>query len=266
MSGSNPQLGHGNFFTYPFGDWFKGSDAEIDPYGQLNPEQRQVTQQIGPLLQAQLSKGPSYYTGRLVEPITGGEQTAIDQSSRLAAMTGDWSTRFQPGEINPEVNATELANLNRQFYGSELSPGAKALAEEQYAGTGGYWGGARANAVMGTYKDTVTNPYQNWRSTALQNSYQNALNYAQGQNIINQTNATIQSIPRVIKQYGLDKTYTDYTNANAAYAQQINQALNFLGISTATYTPAQPSEFAKLLPELLKVGASAAGAAAGKPA
>ena len=217
----------------------KGSYT-YDPYGAWNPEQKSLGQMLGPYIQGQIGNAPTY-TGNYTSPLTPSEQEVLDNQSRLANMVSGWSNKFQPGEINPEINANELRNLNQQFYGNGTDPGAKALAEEQYAGSGGYWGTPRANAVMSAYQNNVTTPYQNWRSTALQNSYNNALSYASGASSLNQATEQLQQIPRLISQYGLDQQYKEWTRGQEANQQYINDALNFLNISsgTTTYKPGE---------------------------
>ncbi len=217
--------------------FFSGKKPETitDPYGTWNPMQRVLGQSTSDYLNKLYTQGAPTYKGDYTSPFTAGEQDAIDRQSRLAAMGEGWSGQFQPGQVNPEVDANELRKYNQLFYGNGTDPGAKALAEEQYAGPGGgYWGGARANAVMNAYQNNVTNPYQNFRSTALQNSYQNALNYGQGMNTINQATATMQAVPRLIKQYGLDQQYKEWARAEGVPVAALDQAMKFLDISTIT--------------------------------
>jgi hypothetical protein len=226
-----------SFFDTLFGT--KG-EYKTDPYGAFNPEQTALNKQLGPLLQSTLSNGAPTYTGNYTAPLTASEQEVLNNQNRLSNMVSGWSSSFQPGYINPETNATELSNLNSQFYGSGNSPGAKALAEEQFAGpSGSYWGSARAKGVLDTYNDTVTTPYQNWRSTALQNSYNNALAYSNNVSTLNTANEALQQVPRLIEQYGLDQQYKEWTRGQEANQKYINSALDFLNISsaTSTYTP-----------------------------
>jgi len=229
--------------------FFKGSKATTtyDPYGTWNPEQIALGKSLGTNLNTLTSNVPSY-TGDYTTPLTSEEQAVLSNQNRLNAMTEDWSSKFQPGYIDPEVDRIELANLNRAFYGDALNPGAKALAEEQFAGNGGYWGDARAKGIMGTYANTVTNPYNTWRSNALQNSYQNALNYATNRTNLNTANAQLQQVPRLITQYGLDKKYAEWIRGEESKRSYVDAALTFLNIGskTATYTPAKQSGFQAL--------------------
>jgi len=210
---------------------------------QLNSDQIPVSNQVGSFLSRDYSERIPEYTGDYSATLTPEEQSVLVQQSRLGALTSSWGDKFQPGYIDPEVDRTELANLNRAFYGDGLNPGAKALAEEQFAGTGGYWGDARAKGVMETYANTVTNPYNTWRSNALQNSYKNALDYSTIASETNKTNAALQQIPRLIQQYNLEKKYAEWLRTSPENAPYIDKALSFLGLGTnaATYQPASPS-------------------------
>jgi len=207
--------------------------TKIDPYGSLNPEQKALVQQIGPNLQNKIGANQRY-SGNYTAEMSPEEQAILGNTSRLAAMNEDWASKYQPGYIDPEVDAAERKNLNDQFYGADGSLGVKDLVEEQYGGIGGYWGGERPRGVMNAYNATVTTPYQNWRSDALQKSYQNALDYSKGRMDLNTSAEAMLAIPREIKQYGLDKEYTDWVRAQEADQKYIDQALYFLGISTGT--------------------------------
>lgn len=217
-----------------------GKKAETirDDYGTWNPEQKALGQQLGPYLTANVGKAQPMYSNNWQDyaaSLTPGEQDAIAQQGKLAAMVGGWSNQFQPGVVNSEVDATERQNLERAFYGTGSNPGAKALAEEQYAGSGGYWGNARANAVMDAYGNNVTNPYQNIRSGLLQKSYDNSLNYATNASNINTANEAMQQIPRLLKQSGMDKLYTEWVRTRPEeQVNLLNTAMNYLNLSTVT--------------------------------
>lgn len=236
-------------------------EKEVSPYGALNPEQVSLTKTLGPYLTKSIGQETPQYTGDFTAEYTPLEQTNLDNQSRLSAMTSDWSKYYQPGQINSEVDANEWRNLNQKFYGDGINPGAKALAEEQYAGSGGFWGTPRANAVLSEYNNTVVNPYQDFRSTALQNSYQNALNYGTTASGINQATATMAAVPRAIKQYGLEQKYNEWVRTRPESQKYIDQALNFLGISTGTMTTDYEAPLADLFSETMKIAMTAAGAA-----
>ena len=211
------------------GSWFgskgKTKTSFIDPYNNIafgNELRGTIMDRVN---------NQSAYGGQYAAPMTADEQAAIDRQNRLAAMGEGWASHYQPGQINPEVDATEWQNLNRKFYGDGLDPGAKALAEEQFAGPGGYWGSARAKGVMDTYGRTVTDPYQQFRSGALQSSYNNALNYQTGQSATNLQAGQMSSLPRQIQQYGLDKQYTEWVRGREEMATYMKGALDFLSVT-----------------------------------
>lgn len=218
----------------------KGS-YETDPYGALNPEQKTVMQSLGPKINTLAMNGAPTYTGDYTSPYTQVEQENLNREARLGAMSENWANQFQPGQINPEVDVNERRNLEQMFYGTGSNPGAKALAEEQYAGSGGYWGTPRAQGVMNAYNEGVVNPYQNWRSQALQNSYQNSLNYMSGRSAQAQNVQSLAQIPRLIQDTGLQAKYNEWVRGQNMSKAYVDDALNFLNISSATtkYTPGQ---------------------------
>lgn len=253
--------GEVEWWSWPFD--LGGEEEEKNPYGALNPEQIDLTKKLGPYLTNQIGNEAPQYTGNFAAAYTPTEQETLDRQSRLSALNADWSKYYQPGEINPEVDANEWRNLNQKFYGNGFDPGIKALTEEQYAGpsSGGYWGSARANAVMNAYNTGVINPYKDIRSGLLKESYRNALNYGVGSSAINKTTSEIAVVPRAIQQFGLTSKYNEWVRTRPESLPYIEQALNFLGISTGTYKPEKPGLLEQLLPEIVKGASTAAGAA-----
>lgn len=238
----------------------KKGKYEYNPYGQLNPEQIAMTKQLGPEMQRKAMTGAPTYTGDYTADFTPGQQAVLGNQARLSAMSEGWQNQFQPGQINPEVDANEWRNYNQAFYGTGEGgyPGAKALAEEQYAGSGGYWGTPRAQAVTNAYTTNVMNPYQNWRSEALQKSYENALNYATNRSGVNQVTAAMEETPRAIKQYGLDQQYNEWVRGQNMSKEYVDQALSFLGLRTgsAEYKPAEQTTTGKVLSGLGSMGSA----------
>lgn len=210
-----------------------------DDYGAWNPEQKTTNKGLSGVLNTALAGELPQYSGEFAAPLSEYEQQIQDNNARLNAMSGSWSDKFQPGYIDPEVASTTYKDLNRQFYGNEIDPGVKALTEEQFAGTGGYWGNARAQGVLGAYKNTVTDPYNTWRANALQNSYTNALNYGKTVSDLNTAGAAVAAIPRSVAQLGLDKEYAEWIRTRPENKDYVDAALNFLNLSsvTNTYTP-----------------------------
>lgn len=224
--------------------FFKGSKATPgyytrDDYGAWNPEQKTLNKGLSGVLNTAMAGELPQYSGEFAAPLSEYEQQIQDNNARLNAMSGSWADKFQPGVIDPEVDKTEWDKYNKAFYGDGLQPGAKALAEEQFAGTGGYWGDARAKGVIDTYGRTVTDPYNQFRSNALQNSYTNALNYGKTMSDLNVAGAEIAGIPRGVAQMGLDKEYAEWIRTRPENKDYVDAALNFLQLSsvTNTYTP-----------------------------
>lgn len=213
----------------------------LDPYNT-----RGMAAWATPLIQER-TKNQSVYGGDYAAPMTDQETEIMNRQARLSAMGEGYADQFQPGVINPEVDATEFKNLQRKFYGDGFDPGVKALTEEQFAGpSGSYWGGARAKGVMDAYGRTVTDPYQNFRSEALQKSYQNALDYQARQSETNVRAAEMSALPRQIKQYGLDKQYDEWVRGREEMADYMNKALQYLSVTgmTQTTTPGKPDPLA----------------------
>jgi hypothetical protein len=168
--------------------------------------------------------------------MTAEEQNILNNQSRLNALDESWAPFYQPGYINPEIDQREWNDLNQKFFGNGIYPGAKALAEEQYAGSSGFWGTPRANAVLNEYNASVIDPYRSIRSDMLQKSYQNALDYAANRASLNTTGAQIQALPRLIKQYGLDQKYNEWVRGSTERQNMVDRAINFLGLSTVSQT------------------------------
>lgn len=153
----------------------------------LDPQQRALYEQAGKQIAARQANPMAEYGPDWQKIMGASSAGALNYSSQMPS--------FQAGYINPAIDALEKTRLNRDFYGYGNDPGTMALAEEQFAGPGGYWGSARARGIMDTYNDTVTRPYDEWRQAALQQSYQNALMYAnQAGNIYGQAQE-MQGLP-----------------------------------------------------------------------
>jgi hypothetical protein len=101
---------------------------------------------------------------------------------------------------------------------------------EGYSGFSTARAGALANARATLGNNLLMSRYQ-----ALQDTKNRALNAYNAVPTIQNYLAT----PRVFRQAGLDRKYKDYVGANERAQSNIDNALKFLGISTATYTPEQ---------------------------
>lgn len=230
-------------------DLFGGKKESYQPRDLLDPQQRALYNAIGSYYNRAFANGGfPQYTGDYAAPMNEAETKAISNQGDLANAYAGWRSKFTPGYIDPEIeNATKTA-LNRSFYGYGSDPGAKALAEEQYAGPGGYWGGARAQGVMNAYDQGVTRPYDEWRAKALQDSYTNALNYATTGGNVNTVNQQLQSVPRLIEQYGLNQKYNEWIRTRPETSDNIRNALSFIDLTTTAqeYQPGENSNWGGL--------------------
>ncbi len=228
-------------------NWFSGSPGSYTTRDLLDPQQRALFNNIGSYYNAAFSGGKGFpqYKGDYTAPMNEAETKAIANQGDLANAYASWRSSFTPDYINPEVDANELRKYNENFYGTAGRPGVRALTDEAFAGNSGYWGVERAQADLNAYKDTVTDPYQNWRSTALQNSYANALNYATTGNVVNTTNQSLQQVPRLIQQYGLDQQYKEWVRTRPETAGNIDAALKFIDLTTTAqeYEPGSNSQW-----------------------
>lgn len=251
------KFGTGKWYEWPLGGFFSGKDAETNPYGSLNPDQVRLSQSLGPYLQAQLGGKGDTYTGDYSAPLTSGEQDAISRNSRMSALGEQGLSPLLRGEFPEDYYQSSIYKPLLKQYTEDIQP----LIEEQYAGNG-YWGSARAGAVgkgYGNLYDTLVSKRAElgWEA---QKNIPTAVNAA---NALSTTEAAMQSTPRLVQNYNLKSQFDEWVR-NLNYKQNsINQALNFLDLSTGTYTPAEPSMFEQLLPESIKMAAQAGAGAAG---
>lgn len=235
---------------------FEGSEEETNPYGQLNPEQIEINKQLGSNLKSLLTTGAPGYTGEFTADMTPEEQALYDQTGRLNALAEEGFGNLLKGEFPEEYYQSAIYRPMMKEWTENIQP----LLEEQYAGGGSYWGTPRADAVRGGLRDVTDTlaakraelglKAKEWPITAAP-AY---ASYAQGV-------GNVLATPRLIKQFGLESKYADWLRASPNNATYINAALAFLGQSTGTYKPAEKSMFEQLLPELVKVAATAAGKA-----
>lgn len=233
--------------------WGNSKEAETNPYGQLNPEQTSMTKALGPWLQSAAMNPAQQYTGEYTAPVSSGEQTAIDRNARLSALGEKGLEPLLAGEFPEDYYQNTLYKPMLKQWQEDVQP----QVEESYAGPGGYWGSARAGAVGKGYRDLMDTLAAK-RSELAWNVQQNVPNAITAANSLSTTEASIQSIPRIIQQYGLDKKYTEWVRTRPESLPYIQYALNFLGLSTGTYIPA---EKATLGADLAKIAAAVAMAA-----
>lgn len=236
-----PLLLAGGAIASGLGAYLGRGKTVTDPYGALSPEAKSMYQAAAPGIQANATATPEsfMYKGDFTAPMTQGEQDLVSQNSRLSAVSQPtWETLMNPLDTSGELGSA----MNNYYRDSIYNPTMKAFQEdvapqieEQYAGSGGYWGGARADAVRGAYGD-IADTLASKRSELAWNSLMNAGNAANQYADYATKSAGIQAIPRNIAQYGLDQKYKDYVQANETSQKYIDQALNFLNIDTVTQT------------------------------
>lgn len=213
--------------------WF--STLDKDPYGTLNPEQRQVNQALGSTLINNMSGTGNTYGGQLNAPIGSGEQNVVDNSARLNAVASNTYNRlgtYDPAQFNTDFN-NQIQDPSIDNFKRNIEP---LLGEELPS-----FGTARANVVSRAANDLQNNLLQQ-RFTSNEAAKNLALNALSGGNTYNQGAMAIQAVPREIQQAGLDRDYKAFLDANQSKKDSLNQALQFLGISTGSTTQ-EPTDF-----------------------
>lgn len=195
-----------------------------DDYGLLNPEQRQVNKALGGYITGDLSKDFSY-GGQLTEGIGTGEQDVVNQNARINAIAGDTYGRladYNDPAFNQQFEE-EISRPTLQNFQNNIAP---YLAQELPS-----FGTARAT-VIARELGNLQNNVMTQRFAAREAAKDRALRAASDSAGYFQTAAGIQSIPRQIKQAGLDREYQNFIQANAQKADSLNRALEFLGLTT----------------------------------
>lgn len=200
--------------------------TKVDPYGTLNPEQRQINAALGPAILGNLNKDYTY-TGQLNAPIGQGEQDVVNQNARMNAIAGNTYGTFanyNDPNFNSQFNQ-EIADPTFANFQNNIAP---YLAQELPS-----FGTQRANVIARSLGDLQNNVLQQ-RFTARESAKNRALQAANDSAGYFQTAAGIQSIPRSIQQAGLDRDYQNFIQANQQKSDSLSQALAFLGLSTGT--------------------------------
>lgn len=202
---------------------------KVDPYGTLNPEQVALTKSLGPEITSRATGDASQYLygGQLNAPISDGEQNVVDNAARLNAVAaGTYNTlgTYDPKLFNDQFDS-EIADPTYESYKRNVLPGI----QESVPG----FSTARAD-VTAKGLQNVSDQLLTARNTARTAAQQTALSALQQGSNYNVNAANIAAVPRVIQQAGLDKSYQNFIQANAQKSDAVNQALNFLGISTGT--------------------------------
>jgi len=214
-----------------------------DEYGTWNPMQRQLGQTTFDYLNNIVKTGSPLYGGDYTSPLTAGEQEAIDRNARISRLAEEGLSFGLKGEFPEEYYQSNVYKPAMKQWTEDVLPGL----EEQYAGSGGYWGSARANAVAKGLRDLYDKLVGSRADLAWQ--ARNAVpSFVNAANALSQTEAQMQQIPRLIKQYGLDQKYNEWVRQQGANQQAINQALGFLDISTVTekYNPGKAGNWGML--------------------
>lgn len=208
--------------------WF--STLNKDPYGTLNPEQVQVNKGLGSTLLNQATNPNAFnYGGQLNANMGTGEQDVIDRNARMnavASQTYGTLGNYNEGDFNKQF-ADEISNPTFDNFKNNISP---YLAQELPS-----FGTQRANVIARSLGDLQNNVLQQ-RFTAREAAKDRALSaVGQSADYLGKS-AQIQAVPREIQQAGLDRQYNAFTAANASKQNAVNQALQFLGISTGSVT------------------------------
>lgn len=204
----------------------------INPYGTLNPEQIALTKSLGPELMDRATGDASalQYGGQLSAPIGAGEQAVVNNAARLDAVgnnTFETLGNYDPALFNKQFD-TEIADPTYESYKRNVLPGI----QEAVPG----FSTARANVTARGLQNTSDQLLQA-RNTARTAAQRMALDALQTGSNYNVNAANVAAIPRVIQQAGLDRQYADFLQANSQKSDSINQALQFLGISTVVDKP-----------------------------
>jgi len=218
------------------GSWF--SELKKDPYGTLNPEQIQVNKSLGNTLLNNIDQG-FQYGGNRNAAIDPGTQDVIANNARINAVAG--KTYADLGDYNdPKFNEqfnSEIADPQRSYFMQNYE---RDIGQEiPYSNTG------RANMISRGYGD-MQNQILQKRFEARESAKDRALNALTGSANYFQTSAGIQEIPRTIKQAGLDRDFESFIKGNEMKQNSINQALQFLGISTGSAIQ-EPTTFGNIM-------------------
>lgn len=224
-----------------------------NPYGTLNPEQTRLTQSLGPELNRRATGGYQQYLygGQLNASITPEEQLVVDNATRMNALANNTYAQigqYDPATFNQQYD-TQVADPTFNSYKRNVLPSI----QEAVPG----FSTARAN-VTARGLQNVSDQLSTQRLGAQQAQQNIALNALTGASNYNTNAANIAAIPRIITQAGLDRQYQDFLQANEQSANAINQALQFLGISTVSQQ--QGNDPLQLLLAALRAGGQIAAA------
>lgn len=231
-----------------------GKRDNVDPYGALNPEQRQVTQALGPRLVSNMDPSAFRYGGQLSQAIDPNEQAIVDRFSRLAAVNADALGKFNYDDANfNDQFQQEIADPTFRDFKTNLAPYL-----EQELPT---FSTARVN-VLAREGRGVTDMLLKQRFAAREAAKDRALRAIDTAGSYGTAAAQLAAIPREIKQAGLDRSYLAFLQENKSAQTNIDQMLNFLGISTVTR---ESDPFLERVIALAQAGGQIYGASKGLP-
>ena len=220
-------LDFGGGLSQTLGMTNKDSEESYDPYWAYTPEQKAIHQSLGPYLNSKMNGGLNLYGGDYTADLTQGEKDVIAQNARLSALGEQGLGSLLKGEFPEQYYRDTIYQPALKQFKEDIQP----LLEEQYAGTGGYWGSARAGAVGKGARD-LGDTLAAKRAELAWNVQQNVPNAINAANSLATTGAAIQQTPRLIQQYGLDQQYNEWVRANQESQKYIDQALGFMGLSS----------------------------------
>lgn len=216
-------------------NFFSGKQEKIST---LSPEQQRLQATLGNRLTALTQQGPNYYQGQLSSPISQGELDALARFNALNRQSQD-----QLGNLinfNEEAFRNnfqqEIAQPTFETFRNEVAP----LLTESLSGFGTQRGNVLARASNQLQNDLLNKRFDA-REAALNRSL-GAIESGRQQSTLD---VGLSAIPREIQQAGLDRAYQSFVQANEQYGQDINRALQFLGIQTQAFDQ-QPSTLEKL--------------------
>jgi len=215
-----------------FSEFFKGKKPRIEysPYGAFTPEQKALSQNLGTQFNVGVGGQQPSYQGQYASPVTSAEQEAIDRTSRLSALGESGLAELMSGKFPEEYFQTNVQDPLMKTWREDIQP----LIQEQYSGPGeGYWGSARAGAVSKGLRDTMDTLAAKRSELALQ-AKQWPLQAAGAMSTMSEAERAAQSLPRLVKQYGLDQQYAEWVRGREEGAKYIDQALSFLNIGSVT--------------------------------
>jgi hypothetical protein len=229
-----------------FDNFFKGKEGgwERNEYGTLNPEQVKMYQAWAPTVTAQAGKELPMYGSTWQDytaPMGQSEKDMVARNARMSALGEQGLSSLLKGEFPEQYYRDTIYQPALKNWQEDILP----QISESYAGPngGGFYGSARGNAVTRNARD-LSSSLAAQRAQLAWNVQQNVPNAVAAANSLSQTESNIQSMPRLIQDYGMQKLYDEWVRTRPENSPYLNAALNFLNLSTVTerYRPTQLSQ------------------------